>query len=411
VNTGGVNTGGVNTGGVNTGGVNTGGVNTGGVNTDDAHADRVRADRATLAPAEREPALADVAAILCTSGTTGMPKAVMLTHANLLENVRALRAHKTWTEHEVFGNPLPVFHVYGITVMTLMPLSMGATVVRIPRVNPESCLAAIERERITRFAAVPSVFSVLNRYRGRARFDVSSCVSWISGGAPLPEAVVAEFEAGFARHIHEGYGMLESSPGISWNLDDRPFQRGAVGRPLAGVTVEIRDAGGRVLGAGDVGEVWVKSPGVMKGYYGDAETTAETVRDGWLDTGDLGCIDAGGYLYLRGRKKEVMIVAGHKVYPTEIESVLLEDPSVADAGVVAREDAARGDQVIAFVVAREGAAIDERALLERCRSSLSGFKIPRRIVGVGAIPRNKSGKILRAALLEIVAKAGPSVSA
>lgn len=355
---------------------------------------------ATEPPAE--PELSDVAAILSTSGTTGLPKAAMLTHANFLSNVRALAAQKRWEDHEVFGNPLPVFHVYGITVMTLLPLSLGATLVRIPRPTPEAGLAAIDRERITSFASVPAVFAMLNRYRDRDRYDVSSCASWISGGAPLPDAVVEEFERGFERHIHEGYGMLEASPGISWNLDDRPFRRGAVGRPIEGVTVEIRGDDGSPLPAGETGEVHVRSPGVMKGYYRDPETTARTVVDGWLDTGDMGELDADGYLYLRGRKKELMIVGGHNVYPTEIESVLLEDDVVDDAAVVACEDDVRGESIHAFVVTTDGRAPDEEALLARCRASLSAFKVPRSVHGIETIPRNDSGKILRAALVDLV---------
>lgn len=347
-----------------------------------------------------EPELDDVACIFCTSGTTGLPKAVLLTHQNLLSNTHALWANKKWLDQEVFGNALPTFHIYGLTVLTLLPLSMGGTVVYMPKFSPQSCLQTIEQKKITRFGGVPSMFAVLNQYRKRNDFNVSYCQSWISGGAPLPEAVVDEFSIRYASSIYEGYGMLETSPGISWNLDDASYHKAAVGRPLKGIDVQIRDSQGQRLPQGKTGHIWVGGPGVMKGYYRNPVATAETIQNGWLDTGDIGCFDADGYLYLMGRQKEVMIVGGHNVYPREIETVLLSHPSVADAGVASQVNRARGEEIFAFVVAIAGSQFDESALNQHCRNALSSFKIPRHIYEVAQIPRNDSGKILRKVLLE-----------
>lgn len=350
---------------------------------------------------EPEAELEDVACILCTSGTTGLPKAAMLTHENLLSNTHALWANKCWLEQEVFGNALPVFHPYGITVLTLVPLSMGGTVVFMPRFSPESCLRTIQQEGITRFGGVPSMFTMLNKYRKLESFDFSSCQSWISGGAPLPPAVVEEFAEKLGGFIYEGYGMLETSPGISWNLDDQPYHHGAVGRLLKTVEVEIRDEKGNVVES-QPGEICVKGPGVMKGYYRNPTATSETIQDGWLITGDIGRFDEEGYLYLMGRKKELMIIGGHNVYPREIETVLLENTAVADVAVTAQEDPVRGEQVLAFVVPISGTQVDEQALIARCRQNLSPFKVPRKVYTVSQIPRNDSGKILRRQLLALV---------
>lgn len=360
--------------------------------------------RGDVAPLPRRPAeeeLDGVACILCTSGTTGLPKAGMLTHSNLISNVESLAANKRWSEPEVFGNSLPAFHVYGITVLTLLPIYLGGTVVFIPRFTPENCLKAIESEGITRFGGVPSMFTLLNRYTGRDKLDSSSCRSWISGGAPLPRPVADEFENKFGGKIYEGYGMLETSPGISWNLDDGEFHPGAVGRPMRDVEVRILDdESGRELPQGEIGEIVVRSPGVMKGYYRDPAATAETIRDGWLYTGDTGCFDEDGYLSLKGRTKELIIVGANNVYPREIEAVLLEEPVVADAAVAARQDPVRGEQIYAFVVLESGAELDARALKLRCRDALAAFKVPRRIHQVDEIPRNPSGKILRSQLID-----------
>lgn len=345
--------------------------------------------------------LEDVACILCTSGTTGIPKAVMLTHDNLLSNVAALRANKQWHPQEVFGNALPTFHIYGLTVLTLLPLALGATVVYLPPFTPQSCLQTIQTLDITCFGGVPSMFTLLNKYNHRHQHDVSCCRAWVSGGAPLSAATVSEFADKYdGALIYEGYGMLEASPGISWNLNDDAYHPGSVGRPLQGVQVEIRNAQGSPLPQGETGHIWVKSPGVMKGYYRNLEATQETLHQDWLASGDLGCFDADGYLYLMGREKQVMLVGGHNVYPREVETVLLTSQSVVDAAVVSRPHSTRGEEILAFVVPTPGSSLEIEHLQQLCREQLSAYKRPKQFVITDQIARNDSGKVLRKKLLQ-----------
>lgn len=350
--------------------------------------------------ATQDPELDDVACMLCTSGTTGLPKAVMLTHTNILSNVQALATNAHWSDQEIFGNALPSFHIYGLTVLTLLPLFLGGIVVYMPQFSPQSCLGAIEQHQITRFGGVPNMFAMLNKYRQAHTFDTRSCQAWISGGAPLSSSVVSEFAAKYnGALIYEGYGMLEASPGISWNLDKSSYHRTAVGRPLAGVHLQIRDPQGQPLPQGKIGSIWVKSPGVMKGYYRNPAATDEAIQAGWLKTGDLGRQDPEGYLYLMGRQKNVMIVGGHNVYPQEVETVLLMESMIADAAVVSRTSLSRGEEIIAFVVPVSQAQLDKDQLQRLCRQSLAPYKRPRQIIAIPSIPRNDSGKVLRQQLL------------
>lgn len=355
-----------------------------------------------------DPELADVACILCTSGTTGLPKAVMLTHANLTLNLEAFRILLTrwpgqdWLPHERFGNVIPLFHPYGLIMMTLMPLHLCGTVVLMRRFSPAVVLSCIQESRITFFGGVPSMYAMLNRYRHASQYDLSSCRYWICGGAPLPVDVGAEFAEKFCARISEGFGMMETSSLATLNFDDSRQHPGSVGPFTSQMKARICDQDGNPLPRGEAGELYVSGPNVMKGYYRDADETAAVLQAGWLMTGDRGYLDQDDYLYLLGRSKEVMIVGGHNVYPREIENVLIGDPSVADAAVCAQADSLRGERIVAFVVAVDAQVIDEDALLSRCRQQLSGFKVPRQICVIAEIPRNASGKILRRKLVESI---------
>jgi len=364
---------------------------------------RLVAGASEASVATPDPEIEGVAGLFFTSGTTGLPKAVMLTHRNLIENTHALQKHGAWIDHEVFGNPLPVWHISGAMVLSLVPLSMGATVVYMRRTTPETILRTVEREGITRFGGVPHIYALLNRYPYRDRYDVSCCRSWISGGAPLPEVVENEFHVKYKARIRHVYGMLEASPCMASTLDERDDRFGVVGRALPGVSIEIRDDNGEVLPAGADGEVWVTGPNIMKGYYGNPDATARAVVDGWLDTGDIGQLQNGDTLILSGRHKEMMIVAGKNVYPTEIETVLLSDDQLSDAAVVSREDPLRGEEILAFVVPSSGVEVDAPALRSLCVRELASYKVPRSILLVDRIPRSDTGKIRRAELLQSLA--------
>lgn len=355
-------------------------------------------------PADAE--LADVAIVLCTSGTTGLPKAAMLTHDNLVRNLAAFRDHlrsfpgRDWQPIETFGNPIPLSHPYGLIMMTLMPLFMGGATVLIPRFSPAAALEAVQRHRVTFFGGVPSMFAMLNRYRRKGDYDVSSCRIWITGGAPLPRAVDEEFPQHFGVRICEGFGMLETTSLASLNFEEPLAHCGSCGPFHAQMRAEIRDEEGRALPTGEVGELWVAGPNVMKGYYRNHAATDEALHDGWLKTGDLGLLDEDAHLYLKGRSKEIMIVGGHNVHPREVENVLLTHPSVADAAVAAEIDEVRGERILAFVVPADGAEADEQELLQHCRANLSPYKAPRAIHFVPLVHRNAAGKIMRKQLVE-----------
>ena len=361
-----------------------------------------------------DPELEDVAIILCTSGTTGLPKAAMLTHANITENLEAFHAHFTsfpgrdWLQHEVFGNPVPIFHPYGLIMMTLMPLYLAGSVVLIPRFAPRTCLEAIDKHRISFFGAVPSIIAMLNRFSRRSKYDYSTCRVWICGGAPIPKPVADEFANSFGHHICEGYGMLELSSLASNNFECVLSHPGSVGPLHARMQGEIRSEDGSKVPVGHVGELWLSGPNVMKGYYRDSEATAETMENGWMRTGDLGYFDEDEHLYLCGRSKQVIIVGGHNVFPREVENVLLEDPTVLDAAVVGVSDDVRGERLLAFVTSSKKQSLNEEEILQHCRDRLAPFKVPRGIWVVDSIPRNAAGKIMRNELVQSIKGASPA---
>lgn len=350
--------------------------------------------------------LADVAIVLCTSGTTGLPKAAMLTHANLVLNLAAFRDHlrsfsgRDWQPIEIFGNPIPLSHPYGLIMMTLMPLFLGGATVLIPRFSPAAALQAIQDHRITFFGGVPSMFAMLNRYRRKGDYDASSCQIWITGGAPLPRQVDEEFPQHFGIRICEGFGMLETSSLASLNFEEPLRHPGSCGPFHAQMQAEIRDDDGRVLPASEVGELWITGPNIMKGYYRNRAATDEALHNAWLKTGDLGLLDDDGHLYLKGRSKEIMIVGGHNVHPREVENVLLTHPSVADAAVAAESDEVRGERILAFVVLADDVEEGEQELLQHCRENLSPYKAPRAVHFVPLIHRNAAGKIMRRQLID-----------
>jgi len=327
----------------------------------------------------------------------------MLTHQNVLACLEAFQSllprwpGQQWLDQERFGNVIPLSHVYGLIMMTLMPLSLGGAVVLLPRFSPSSTLKAIEDFGVTFFGGVPRMYAMLNHYQYPGRYSRSSCRFWICGGSPLPANVSERFHATYGATIREGFGMLETSSLATLNFDDAPRHPGSVG-PFAGtMRARIRDPQGRDLG-----------PTVMKGYYRDPGATAGVLRDGWLATGDIGILDDDGYLYLKGRSKDMMIVGGHNVYPREVEQVLLRANEVADAAVAAQDDPVRGERIVAFVVAAPGRIIDEKILLDHCRRHLSSFKCPRQVLVVDDIPRNATGKVLRQVLSERLGDGGAS---
>lgn len=343
----------------------------------------------------------DTAVLLYTSGTSGLPKGVCQTYGNLAHDVAACIAHARLSAGHRFLGVLPPFHSFGLTTLLLVPVALGASVFYLPRFQPAGVLEAIRTRRISVVLLVASMYGALLNAKGGGREDLAALSFAVSGGEALPDAVFERFGERFGVRIVQGYGMTEAAPVVSldlpWSL--RP---GTVGRALPGVTVTAEDDAGRPLPPGQEGELVVRGPIVMKGYYRrEAETRAVLAADGGYRTGDLGRLDADGYLTITGRKKELIIVGGENVYPREVETVLSGHPAVREAAVVGRRDAARGEVVAAFVTLRAGATATELELREFCRERLAGYKVPRRVVIADDLPRGPTGKILKRRLGEV----------
>jgi len=337
---------------------------------------------------------AEVAACLYTSGTTGRPKGALLTHANILANIASFGQVIRCAPEDVFCCVLPMFHSFAATVMTLFPISVGATVVVEPRFAPESLLRTLSERRCTFFAGVPAMYALLASLPD-VRADLSALRLCVSGGAPLPVEVLHRFEGRYGIPIYEGYGPTECSPALTVNPPSGKRKVGSVGLPLPGVEIRVVDEGGRPVGTGEVGEVTAKGPNVMLGYLNRPAETAAVLRDGWFYTGDLGRLDEEGYLTIVDRKKDMLIVGGLNVYPREVEAVLEAHPAVAEAAVIGVPDPVKGEEPLAFVALRAGQAASGQDLLRSLRARLAAFKVPKRIIFLEALPRNATGKVLK----------------
>jgi len=334
----------------------------------------------------------DPALFLYTSGTTGRPKGVILTHDNLLANVESCQRAGDFDNRDAFLCLLPFFHTYAITGTFLLPLTNGSKMVLVDRFQPTKVLGLIQEHKISVFLAIPSMYRVLAGTEGT--FDLSSVRFPISGGEPLPPAVAEAFEKRFGVPIFEGYGQTEAAPVVTLN---RPGARkpGTIGPPVPGVEVAIWDEQNRVLAAGEIGEIMVRGRNVMRGYHHLPEETVKTIMDGWLHTGDLGTIDHDGFVSITGRKKDLIISAGENIYPREIEEILAQHPKVKEVAVIGVKDEIRGEVPKAFVIVRDGMNVDEKELRSFCRSNLANYKVPKYFELVADLPRTPTGKVLK----------------
>lgn len=345
----------------------------------------------------------DLAVLLYTSGTSGKPKGVMLTHGNLTANMLQVQRSIHFTPEDVMIGVLPQFHSFGLTVLTLLPLAGGIKVVYTARFVPAKLARLIREHGGTIFVGVASMYGAMLSLKEASAEDFATLRLAISGGEPLSRAVAREWTARFGITPCEGYGLTETSPvtnvGMPWH--SRP---GSVGPPLPGVIERIVDIRtGATLGPNREGEVQIKGPNVMRGYFKlPEETAAAFTGDGYLRTGDIGTIDEDGHLSITGRLKEMMIIGGENVFPREIEEALQAHPGVAMAGVIGVRDPMRGELPIAFVEMKEGAAFDERALLAWCRERLAGYKVPAAIRRLDALPKGPTGKVQRRDLSGLV---------
>ncbi len=337
-----------------------------------------------------------------SSGTTGLPKGVMLTHRNLVVNYHQFVANGRITDRDAGLVFLPLYHIYGTMMMGGLILA-GATQILMRRFTVEDALRLVEEHRLTLFYGVPPALLAIARHEHTEAYDLSSLRYIMSGAAPLPPEVrrVVQERTGVLTFM--GYGLTEASPLTHMNPTHEDWVREeSVGPPVSDEEQKIVDVetGERELPVGEAGELLVRGPHVMKGYWNAPEATAEALREGWLHTGDIGCVDEQGYVYLLDRKKEMIKYKGFAVAPAEIEARLHAHPDVADAAVVPRADPEAGEIPAAFVVPREGAHIDEEALMAFVNEKLAGYKHVRAVAFIDAIPKSGSGKILRRLLRE-----------
>jgi len=336
----------------------------------------------------------DLAVILYTSGTTGVPKGVALSHANLESNARAAAQLFELDRMDWGVAVLPLSHSYGLTLMNAGHL-LGTRSALLRWFNPEDVLKTIQEFKAVSMSGVPTMFVYLLNHAGAGRYDTSSMRLWGSGAAPLPVEIVEPFEKKFGGTILEGYGLTEASPVVSAHRLSGVRKLGSVGQPIPGVEVSIRDDDDRALPVGETGEVCVKGPNVMTGYYRNPEETARAIREGWLHTGDMGRLDGDGFLYIVERKKDLIIRGGFNIYPREVEEALYALPAVAEAAVVGRADPLMGEEVAAFVVLRPGARATAEEVIAFCESRLARFKCPKEVRFVDTLPKSPIGKILR----------------
>jgi long-chain acyl-CoA synthetase len=347
------------------------------------------------APAvERSPD--DDAVVLYTSGTTGRPKGAVLTHGNLASN--ALTVAQTLGIKPAVDRVLvvlPMFHAFAGTVGVLMPLLAGAAMVPVMGFDPQGITQAIEIHHATIFLGVPSLYAVLMRLSDEQVKAWKPVRLAISGGAAMPVSLMEAFEQRFGTPILEGDGPTECGPVTAVNPPEGPRKRGSIGLPLPGVEMRIADAEGNSLPDGDYGEVCVRGPSVMRGYWRLPEETAQAFFDDWFRTGDLGWRDTDGYFYLVDRIKDLVITNGINVYPRVIEEVLVRHPSLAEVAVVGEPHRTHGEIPVAYVTAAPGHTPDPGELKAWCREHLGTHEIPRRIEVVAALPKNAAGKILK----------------
>ncbi|MDP8224880.1 MAG: long-chain fatty acid--CoA ligase [Candidatus Lernaella stagnicola] len=343
---------------------------------------------------------ADPACIIFTSGMTGRPKGATLSHRNYLTNAKQIVHGLEISDSDRILNILPLVHVNAQLVTLLAPLYAGAQMVLMRGFSARQFLPALDLFNATAFAGVPSVYAILNQLPDAEEYDLSHLRLCVCGAAPMPVDVFEQFEARFKAKIIEGYGLTEATCACSVNPIRGKRKIGSIGQPLHGVDMRIVDDDGNDVPAGEEGEIVVHGDLVMLGYFNDEEATAETLRDGWLHTGDIGYKDEDGFFFIRGRKKEMIIRGGENVYPREVEEVLIKHPAVGDVAVIGRPHAIWGEEVTAYIIPEGGEEPSRTTLMEYCRQHLADYKCPTSVVYVEQMPKTALMKTRRWALRE-----------
>ena len=336
----------------------------------------------------------DCAVIIYTSGTTGHPKGAMLSHKNLVRNAQQVIEALHFKESDVFLTVIPLFHAFAATVCMNTCLYGGLASVLMENFIPNKTLEAIATHRVTILPAVPAIFAAFLAV-GATSESFSTVRMFVSGGAPLPSETLEALESRFQIPVLEGDGPTECSPVTSVNPLVGVRKIGSVGPPLPGVEIAILDDDDIPVPTDEIGEIVVRGDNVMLGYLNQPEATAEAMRSGWYHTGDLGKIDADGYVFILDRKKDMIITSGLNVYPREVEQVLITHSAVADVAVIGAPDALRGESVVAAIVLKSGVEISERELLVFCRERIASYKCPRKVVFREMLPKGAKGQLLK----------------
>jgi long-chain acyl-CoA synthetase len=356
---------------------------------------------ALLAERDPTPGLADTAeddtaVILYTSGTTGKPKGAELTHANLFRNadVSSRTTSEIAAGDVVFGG-LPLFHSFGQTVSMNASLMVGACLTLVPKFDPGEALETMQRDRVTHFYGVPTMYGALLHHPERESYDTSSLRTCITGGASMPVEVLRGFEEAFGAIVLEGYGLSETSPVSSSNHPDRERKPGSIGTPLEGVEMKVFDEDDNEVAQGEVGEIVIRGHNIMKGYWQRPEATAEAMRNGWFHSGDMARVDEEGYFYIVDRKKDLIIRGGYNVYPREVEEVLYEHPKIREAAVIGVPHDQWGEEIGAAVVLHEGEELDPEEVSAYVKERIAAYKYPRLVWFLDELPKGPTGKILK----------------
>jgi long-chain acyl-CoA synthetase len=346
----------------------------------------------------------DLAVILYTSGTTGHPKGVMQTHHNLY--AAAMNSWNTATTHDptdVSLLVLPLAHSFGLGVQ-ISGYLFGTKAVLMRWFDAEQALQLIQEHRVSAMAGVPTMFVMMLHHPKAGEYDTSSMQRWLVGAAPMPVEQLRQFEAKFGGTMYVGYGLSEACPGVAVEREGMPRKPGSCGVPMEGVQVRIIDEAGNDVPRGEVGEVLARGENISPGYYRNADATAETFRDGWLHTGDMGYLDDDGYLFIVERKKDLIIRGGFNVYPKDVEEVLYRHPAVQEAAVVSAPHETLGEEVCAYVVLKQGASATAEELIAHCQSELAKYKTPRHVTFLDAMPKTLIGKIIKKELRRMAAE-------
>jgi long-chain acyl-CoA synthetase len=378
----------------------------GGLKDDDTIFDEFIGRGSGGAPAVEIDPEKDLASIQYTGGTTGVSKGAMLTHSNLLGGVQQtidllIEDPSTFPENGKVVAVAPFFHIFGMTMVLLFGMRHGWNLLLVPRFQADQMMELIKREQPIMLAGVATLYTALHSYPEMESYGLDGVLLYTSGGASVPVGLLRSFERHTGRPIWEGYGLSEGAP-VSFNTYLRGVVGGSIGVPIPGTDVRIVDieTGEKEMPFGEPGELIVKGPQVMQGYWKMPEETAKTLRDGWLHTGDIARMDEQGYLYIVDRKKDVINASGFKVYPREVEEVLYQHPDVVEAVAVGVPDEYRGETVKAFVVRKQGSYVTEQDLVSHCKEDLAPYKVPKLVEFRDELPKSAVGKLLRRVLAD-----------